>query len=634
MRLKGCLCWIGAPSRSHSRRTLASAAASTSAPPPAHQTPPTQTAELLHNTVALLKRYPLLDQTSWSTRLDSAVADLQHQRRARVAVAGEREAGAPALVSAAFDDPLSSDEGLSVALASRRLGNAPEAIALTYAIKTATTPHEIGIPSNWLRDNNTDVVEVVFSVPPQMSSLDLLHLSDATILVVSELVLLSPPSLRFLLLELSGKPNLFLALNVLDPSHTTSLASLSHTLSTLLPGESHPRILLTSTFLATTGLLELSSPTPSYSVFQTNYNSSGITALKDELVNAVSGIHKEAPKGSTAPSALQLQTADYILEKAINAITFQGARIEDELSNAGADVASLDIVGQEAERRVLNELGVRDGALKIPEEEVLEARKALDHLFESRLVWWKLPVMTDDIVHEVSNVVDRTYLPHFEARLIFDTGRLMNVSTLLSSKIDDLLSTRAFLPPPNPSPPPSFLLSSLYSPLMLNKIDAASLACQSISSSALSSSLIARRKQITAKGGPAEVAQGKAQKIVVSATSLTGGSLLAGVAGQLAEFAEVGTSLGIGMFGTVLAAWIAQRKWSKVKKHFLIDVEQRVTGGLEDDLGAAAQRLVDRALYPTRTTVAGASELLRKRKAAFDSFAVNLAQIERKRRGL
>ncbi|KAL8292002.1 hypothetical protein RQP46_001468 [Phenoliferia psychrophenolica] len=531
--------------------------------------------------------------TSWHSRLDAALADLQHHRRARVAVAGDREAGTSALVSAAFDDPLSADGELSVALASRRLNHdSPEAIALTYADKTRTAPHELAIPSAWLRDNNTDVVEVVFSStgPPLESSLDILHLSDATVLVLSELSLLSPPALQSLLLSLSSKPNLFLALNVTDPSHTSALSALSHTLSTLLPPSSSPppHLTLISTSLATTGLDALLSPTPSYTIFQTSYNSSGIPSLLSSLSHSLSSISLPAPEGSTAPSALQLQTASYILEKAIHALAFEGARIRDALDEARADVAALSFVGNEAGKRVMSELGVDEsGRMRIPKDEIVEARKQLESLLDSRFAWWKLPIRTDDLVHDLSTVVSTSYLRSFEDLLIFHTGRLLALSSSLLPKIDDLLSTPSF----SPSSPP---LSSLYSPTHLNKISQAQLESRQIHSTDLSAPLVRRRAQITAPGGPAEVLQAKAQKQVVGATSLGGGSVLGAVVSQLGDLAELGTNVGVGLLGVTLAAWILQRGWGKAKKQFFVDMEQRVTGGLEDDLGAAAQRLVDR----------------------------------------
>lgn len=150
--LRPCLCRTSAVRTTLARaRPLSSAASplASDAAPPAAAPPPT-TAGLLADLRDLVGRYPLLRETSWATRLDGALADLKHPRRARIAgeqvlqdpgevlsshtcstVVGDKQSGASALVTAAFDDPLASDGDVSVALASRRLGDAPEAVALT-----------------------------------------------------------------------------------------------------------------------------------------------------------------------------------------------------------------------------------------------------------------------------------------------------------------------------------------------------------------------------------------------------------------------------------------------------------------------------------------------------------------------
>lgn len=419
-------------------------------------------------------------------------------------------------------------------------------------------------------------------VPPKQSSLDVLHLSDAAVLVVSELRLLSPPNLRLLLLELSGKPNLILALNSQDPTHLSAARSIELELASLLPATERPSLVLISTRMASEGLEALSPTDPaetvSYEKFQTSYIGSGLPVLQGVLASAVAGIRTPAEK-STAPSALQLQTAEYVVDKAVSVIAFEGAKIEDDLLKAASDVAALSFVAKEAERKALEELGVVDGSLKVPVEEVSTAKAALNTLFDTRLAWWKLPVRTDDLTIEIAFVTDQSYLRGFEDRLIFDTGRLISLSTTMSRRTDDLLSSAAF------SPSPSSPLSSLYSPLLLNRIAQAGVETRQISSTDLSTPLVRRRKQITAPGGPAEVLQSRAQSSVVSAVSLSGGSIAGAVASQLLAYADLATNAGVGLLGTVLAAWILQRRWDKARRKFFEDVEKRVTGGLEDDLG-------------------------------------------------
>ncbi|KAM0745894.1 hypothetical protein T439DRAFT_149899 [Meredithblackwellia eburnea MCA 4105] len=594
---------------------------------------PKSTATLLRDTRSLLRRYPVLAHTTWSSRIDQSLADLTSVRNARITIAGEAESGTSSLVNSVFDDPLSTDPELSVGLASRRLGKSPpEAIPLRYADRTSVSPLEVGIPSRWLRDNQADVVEIVYSaVGPNQSSLDSLHLSDAVVLVVSEVRLLSPPVLRDLLLDLGEKPNLIIALNVDDPSHSSALRTLDSQLSALLPRSSAPRVTVISTGLAERGLEALNPTEPghevSYENFQTLYIGSGMPAFQDAIARAVAGL-RVAAENSTAPSVLQEVTADYVLAKALSSMAFAGAKIGDDLLRASADIAKLDYVAKDAERKVLEELDAVDGTLQVSSEDASAAAAALDRLFEDRLVWWKLPVRTDDLVTEIEAVVDQTYLRKFEEALVFYTGRLIGVSAAMTRHTDNLLSTPAFSQTSAATSP----LSSLYSPILLNRIQQAKFESSKISSSDLSQPLITRRRQITAPGGPAEVLQSRAQSGVLTSFTLSTASIAGAIASEIAGFAELATNVGAGLFGTVFAGWLLQRRWAKARRSFFVDVEKRITGGLEDDLGVAAQALVDRSLYSARTAVVGATELYTKRQSGFDLFADDLTALDSRRR--
>ena len=48
----------------------------------------------------------------------------------------------------------------------------------------------------------------------------------------------------------------------------------------------------------------------------------------------------------------------------------------------------------------------------------------------------------------------------------------------------------------------------------------------------------------------------------------------------------------------------------------------------------AAQRVIDRSLYKSRSAVAGAEDMIRKRREEYLNFAKNLARIDRVRRGV
>ncbi|GAA5868104.1 hypothetical protein JCM1840_006142 [Sporobolomyces johnsonii] len=613
-----------------------------SSPPPSAtpvSTPPAATSLLLADLLALLKRYPLLDH-AWNTRLERAVADLSRSRNARITVVGDPRNGTQGVVTALLDDPLASSPDVTVALEARRLrSDAPEAIVLKYGEESSATPTEVTLPSPWLRDNQADVAEIVHGdVVPLESSFSTLHLSDAVVLVLSSSQLLSSKPAQTLLYNLHSKPNLFIALNSLDADAETIapvVRTLRHQLETLFPAESaHPETIAISTTQALKALAALnpSEPDqpPSYDAFQRGYVTSQIPLLKEQLSTSISS-HSNSP---VTPTPLQQQTATYVLSAALSRAAFAGASISDALISASASLAALSQTTSEESLALLASLGVdpSTGLLRVPRDELQSALQALDELLLSRLAWWKLPSRVDDLHAEIALVVSQTYLPQFEDALVFSTGRAIALSQSLSSRTDTLLSTHPAFSPLPPSTPAQ-ALANLYSPTLLNRLEQAALdATSTISSTSLSASLSARRAQLTAPGGPVDALQRRAQAAVAQSATLSLGSVATALGMHLAEYAELATNFGVGLLGTTVAAWVLQGRWERAKRRFRTDVEERVTGGVEEDLGLAARRLVDRSTYKARLAVSLGEELVRERRADFEAFRAELVGIELARR--
>ncbi|GAA5957045.1 hypothetical protein JCM21900_001765 [Sporobolomyces salmonicolor] len=603
-------------------------------------TPPAAaTTRLLADLRALLKRYPLLDQ-AWNSRLERALADFSRSRKARITVVGDQRHGTQGVVTALLDDPLASSPDVTVALEARRLSpDAPEAIVLKYGEESGATASEVTLPSAWLRDHQAEVAEIVHrDVVPLESSFSTLHLSDAVVLVLSSSQLLSSKPSQTLLYNLYTKPNLVIALNSLDADAQTVapvVRALRHQLETLFPAESDlPQTIAISTTQALEALAALnpSEPDqpPSYDAFQRGYVTSQIPVLKEQLSESTSS-HSSSP---VIPTALQQQTATYVLSAALARAAFAGASISDALISASASLAALSQMASEESLALLASLGVdpATGLLRVPRDELQSALQALDELLLSRLAWWKLPSRVDDLHAEISLVVSQTYLPRFEDALVFSTGRAIALSQSLSSRTDTLLSTHpAFsaLPPSTPAQ----ALANLYSPTMLNRLEQAALeATSTISSTALSASLSARRAQLSAPGGPVDALQRRAQAAVLQSATLSLGSIATGVGMHLAEYAELATNFGVGLLGTTVAAWVLQGRWERAKKRFRADVEERVTGSVEEDLGLAARRLVDRSTYKARLAVSLGEELVRQRRDDFEAFRAELVALEKARR--
>ncbi|BGP40716.1 hypothetical protein JCM10449v2_004678 [Rhodotorula kratochvilovae] len=624
------------------RRALCSSSVRLAVPPPdaplAH--PAHETGQLLGELRTLLDRYPLVDP-AWTTRIDAAAADLARQRPARIA--GELPlCGAQGLVSALLDDPLASNQDLTVALEARRLASdAPEVITIKHGDEAHAAPGEVQVPSTWLRDGDAEVVEIVHGdVVPLESSFSTLHLADLVVLVLSDSTLLSSKPAQALLYNLATKPNLLLALNTPDASPSASaspLRTLEHQLATLFPAASTPRTLTVSTTQALSALEALSpsepDQKPAYDAFQKGYLASQIPHLHQLLTAALTATHAGLP----APTPLQVQTAAYVLSAALARAAFAGAQVADSLNEADAALAALEQHATEAERALLVALGVESstGLLRVPGEEQRAALAALDELFATRLAWYKLPYRVDDLGAEIALVASQTFLPAFERRLAFSAGLAASTTSALSSRVDALFSSPLFAPRAAPSPAQA--LASLHSATTLNTLAQAARASApspAADASALSGSVSARRAQLAAPGGPAAALHQRAQRAVLRSGVFALSSVGAAAASEaLGWAAQTGTSVGLGLLGVTLSAWGLQRSWLSSLKRFRADVG-RVLGGVEEDLGVRARRVAQRAGWKAAVAVRLGREKVTERRAEWESARGVLASLEGRRRAL
>ncbi|GAA5885554.1 hypothetical protein JCM3774_002988 [Rhodotorula dairenensis] len=630
-----------------SRRTLET---ESSSPPPAASEPVT----LLRELDALLTSYPLLEP-AWPERIRAAVERSSNPTSpATVAVVGDRDSGVVQLVTILLDDPLASDDRVALTLESRRLDpNAPEAILIRYGPEARVDVGEVTVPSTWLDDIKADLVEIAHGgVAPLESSFSRLHLSDLVVLVLSDSTLLSSKATQTILYNLASKPNVLVALNCQDASPAASsaaLRSLEHQLETLLPPSTStegvaPRAVTISTEQATAALeaLEPTEPAhqPSYETFQREYLASQIPQLHQLLTSAITATGpRSIPAGSGTPSLLQRQTAAYVLATALHRAAFAGATVADALNSASASLSALAQQTDEACLALLRDLGVSDpktGLVRVPEDELRSTMAALENLLLHRLAWYKLPYRVDDLHAEIALVVEKTYLPRFEDSLVFASGRAAATFDELSAKTDKVLAAPIFASSPTASAlSPAARLASLHSPTMLNHVAQASRdAAQALASAptALSSAVTHRRNQITAPGGPTDALQRRAQKAVVSSAIWSLFSAGGAVASELSHYAELGTNVGVGLLGVTLGAWGLQRGWEKAKKRFRKDVHERITGGLEEDLGVRAQKIAGRAAWKSREAVRLGEELIRQRTVEWQRAREVLARIEQRRK--
>ncbi|GAA5844718.1 hypothetical protein JCM9279_002893 [Rhodotorula babjevae] len=621
------------PSASSSpRRQLATATAS-----PA-------TAQLLRDLRTSLDHYPLVDPV-WPARIDQALADLAHPRPARLAVVGDHASDAPGLVTALLDDPLASNPDVTVALEARRLGSATqEALVIKHGNDVSSSPSEVHVPAPWLHDTNAEVVEIVHGdVAPLESSLSTLHLADLVVLVLSDSTLLSSRAAKTLLYDLAAKPTLLLALNCPDASSSTSaspLRTLEHQLESLIPADAEPRAIAVSTAQALAALEALSpsepDQKPNYDAFQKGYVASQVPHLHQLLTSALAATHADH---SSAPTPLQLQTAQYVLAAALSRAAFAGAQVADALEGADAALSALEEHAREAERALLVSLGVEPatGLVRVPADELAGATAALDELFATRLAWYKLPYRVDDLGAEVALVTSQTFLTTFERRLAFSAGLAASAASSLSHRVDALFASPQFATSPTRvALDPPAALSSLYSATLLNALDKASAASapqahpDSKDATALSGAVAHRRAQLTAPAGsPTAQLHQRAQRAVVRSGVVATASVAGGIAADaLGWVAQTGTSVGAGLLGVTLAAWGLQRAWLSALGRFRKDVE-RVVGGVEEDLGVRAQKVAGRAAWKASVAVRLGRERVRERRREWDAWRTEWGRIER-----
>ncbi|KAK4057189.1 hypothetical protein OIO90_001684 [Microbotryomycetes sp. JL221] len=622
----------------HASHSISQASSSSSSTTPS-------TAQLVTDVRQLLRRYPLLQHTSWLARLDQAHSSLQHASNTTIAIIGDKHSGLTQLVTATLDDPLATDTQLSVTLAARRLHkDTPEAIAISYGTKPSSSRHDLTVPSSWLKTNNIHLVEILHGdVPPRNSSFDSLFASDAIVLVLADSRGYSASGIKQVLAEFESKPLFIIAANSpLDPTKP-SIETVEAQLDRLLPGSNlsssssnKPDVITLSTKQAIDAIQTL-SPTepqhkPSYEQFSRRFIDSGVPQFMDKL-QQIASTNNVPSIESTNSSTLRLASVRHVIKRAIETSALEGGQIAAKLYEAKSDIAALTFVTTESTKTVLTALGIQDGLLKIPTQDVQEAVNALNELLNSRLTWYRLPSRVDDIVAEIATVTSSTYLLSFENSLAFSTGRLTSLATTLSNKTDELVQTRAFAPDTTDTSSNSDTrrqLSSLYSPLLLNKLAQASFDSLNISSTCLSSNVVNRRNQITSPGGPAEILQRRIQRSIVNNSLLSMSSIATGCLMQLFEFNELSTNLGIGLLGITLSSFFLQKNWIKSKNQFLLDVEKRITGGLEEDLGVAARRLIERATYKARTAVTLSEQILKHKQDDFNQFRQSLSELNDK----
>ena len=530
----------------------------------------------------------------------------------------------------------------------------------SYARSAAQADANLAIPSEWLKTNNADLIEIVHSgeqpiiPPPNLASSDasgmwvaesgpldgslsVAYTADILVLVLSELKSVSKPQLSRLILDLATKPDTLLALSTASPFPALAATrAFRAQLDSLVDPAAQPPIapvqieqaLEALASLAPLDVPEGQMPAPvSFELFEVGYLTSGVPQLRERVAEAIQAAGAGSEGGEVGgASRLQVQTAGYVLDKLISVAANAAGQIKAGLAEAEAEVAQLAYEAAHAEAEANKELGVQDGKLAVPDDDIKRSMGAFNAMLLDRLKWWQLPSRVDDITLEVADEASRSFLVNLEDSLIFRTGRLLAIADKLDGATQALLDSGAFRPPAQAGLHP---LASLHSPVLANEIARAALPT---SPAALSQTLVARRTQISAPGGPAELLHARAQKSLASAATFSLGSAAASAWAVVAGLAELPTGVGCGLLGVTFGAWGLQRGWEKAKRKFNTDVGKRVKGGLEVDLGETAGVLVERVGWQARVAVEGSGEAVRRRRNELNAFRAKLSDLDARRR--
>lgn len=193
-------------------------------------------------------------------------------------------------------------------------------------------------------------------LPPIQSSIDSIYSSDSTLLFVDPVRLLSPPAITSLLREFGKKPNMFVVLDALEP---TLVAHLTSQL------ESIPLIPI-STQLAIDALDSFDAS------FASTYVKSRLPEVKGKIEKVISD-----PVNRIAAS-------QFTLDAAIESAFVEAAKMEMALVAAQSEIAAFSREMEQVQEETLKSLGVQDGILPIPADELQSSMSQLVDLLHVR----------------------------------------------------------------------------------------------------------------------------------------------------------------------------------------------------------------------------------------------------------
>ncbi|KAI0066128.1 hypothetical protein BV25DRAFT_1821019 [Artomyces pyxidatus] len=662
-----CIATHIAAARLYATSSVASAAASTSQLPPSDVGNPVQTSNRLqhaHTITALHTSRGILPKILapgspeflfWngllkglSDELSGTTAETHTTEQLRVVVYPvDQYSSADALVGALLEDPFSS-EAENERIRRRWEGREADRIEFEYGSPTPSKtkpaedsqisplerPSPIYLSSPFLTSLSRPVhlteLRPSSSDRPSVDHLHALYTADIPIIVVNPLT--RPLASLFSCTANSDDapfcpyplpPHAILLIT--SPSPTSPPPSLLAHIASLLPSNSHHKILLVDPARAHSAVRSLQSA-PSDPLHVQRYSDdavgSGLSALTQTLKTLF------PPSSSSDKRSLQAQKAAAVLRASTSLLHAKLGYASRELRNAMGVVQLLrekvEIVRGEAEMRVFGKPSESSaGGTEALEalggvNKVHEAMKMADEVVKpvtARLSWWLACLMPDEVIWRIDLTVRHVWIT-IERVLLPTLAPLPSGQARLAALTHTQLAT---------------LPASLYSPVLVNALDQiAHSPTYPLQAVAVLSTIVQRLARLDTGSTPklARAAHGLLLRVVGSVGSGVAAMVAVGTWGWGFDSEGLGTAVGAGLLVAAAGIRWATGQWHRAREAWSQDWK-RVQEGAERDVKDALDKALETQVLvvPVRACE-GIEELVAKRRDEIDILKGEVGKIE------
>ncbi|KAK8861291.1 hypothetical protein IAR55_002110 [Kwoniella newhampshirensis] len=566
----------------------------------------------------------------WLGRVETALEDLELQRRGRIGVIGDPLAAPHDVVSALLQDPLTDSEETRQALIRRHEASNIEVFKIRQDANLHRDPEALAIPSSWLQSTGYDVVEI--NSQNTDAALSALLSADAHIVVLDPIRLINTAQLSAILPAILARQSAHLVINGHLPPNVTQ-AELETNLRDQLSrikietedGTTFDQATSTISFTQANQALSAldalaiglgdhsasssSSRAEAFEVFQRRFLESHIGPLQTTLYQSLAPLSQ--PQLHTAK-----QTATLAIAHISNIIsadrdsTRAASRTVSELRRSAMQAASKAKHTSVVSRGI--EGAVVEGGVKYEMDKI---KAEIERSFDGRLSWLGLVgrLRVDDVALELGGYVGNRFGVELERQIIFETGELSQLQTSLDHDADHTIRQLS-----NPTHGPKPKTHPFTSPLLTNHLSTLSLSIPPLAPTSLLTPILTRRDQMLNQSVPR--LQLSAQRALLStySTAFLGVSLSWVSYVPPLSTISAGTATGLGLLSIVASLAMGQRLWGRAQKRFWRDWK-RITGMMKGDLQTRFQFALETQILAKPIAAAdGLEKLIEKREKRLD----------------